>query len=132
MTYEAPYELENQQIFNKLRIYGEVADQQIYMHKYKDTGILNGVRSMTFLKITKPIPTTLFVKRNIIIKLRHNGQDRTHSVQHVKTKGHYRLECPELNNRNWGEPIMDWAQEVETREATETQGEQPIVESLNS
>lgn len=131
MIYEAPYELENQHIYNKLRMYGEVADQLIYMHKYKDTGILNGVRSMTFLKINKPIPTTLFVKGNLI-KLRHNGQDRTPFCTICKTKGHYRLECPGLNNRNWEDPIMDWAQEVETREAAETREEQQTGASSNS
>ena len=129
MIYEAPYELENQHIFNKLRTYGEVADQTIYMHRYKNTGILNGVRSLAFTKINKPIPTTMFVKGNLV-KLRHNGQDRTPFCTKCKTKGHYRLDCPQLNNLVWTEPAMDWAQEVEATE-TETEtvhpqgGEQP-------
>ena len=76
MIYEAPYELENQPIYNKLRMYGEVSDQTIYIHKYKNTRILNGVCSLAFLKINKPIPTTIVVKGNVI-KLRHNGHDRT-------------------------------------------------------
>ena len=121
MIYEAPYELENQHIYNKLSTYGEVADQTIYMHKYKNTGILNGVRSLAFIKINKPIPTTMFVKGNLV-KLRHNGQDRTPFCTKCKTKGRYRLDCPELNNQVWTEPAMDWAQEVETTEAVHPQG----------
>ena len=89
-------------------MYGEVSDQTIYMHRYKDSGILNGVRSLTFVKINKPIPTTMFVKGNLI-KLRHNGQDRTPFYTKCKTKGHYRLECPELKHHIWVEPTMDWA-----------------------
>ena len=94
---------------------GEVADQTIYMHKYKNTVILNGVRSLAFTKINKPIPTTMFVKGNLV-KLRHNGQDRTPFCTKCKTKGHYRLDCPELNNLVWTELAMDWAQEVEATE----------------
>ena len=124
MIYEAPYELENQHIYNKLRTYGEVADQTIYMHRYKNTGILNGVRSLAFTKINKPIPTTMFVKGNLV-KLRHNGQDRTPFCTKCKTKGQYRLDCPELNNLVWTEPAMDWAQEVEVTETVHPQrGEQ--------
>lgn len=124
MIYEAPYELENQHIFNKLRTYGEVADQTIFMHKYKNTGILNGVRSLAFTKINKPVPTTMFVKGNLI-KLRHNGQDRTPFCTKCKTKGHYRLDCPQLNNLIWTEPAMDWAQAVEEAETIHPQsGEQ--------
>ena len=55
MNDEAPYELENQHMYNKLRTYGEVADQTIFMHRYKNTGILNGVRSLAFLKINKGV-----------------------------------------------------------------------------
>ena len=55
MNDEAPYELENQHMYNKLRTYGEVADQTIFMHRYKNTGILNGVRSLSFLKINKGV-----------------------------------------------------------------------------
>ncbi|MEW8339315.1 MAG: hypothetical protein AB2708_05650 [Candidatus Thiodiazotropha taylori] len=76
---------------------------------------------MTFLKINKPIPTTMFIKGNLI-KLRHNGQDRTPFCTSCKTKGHYRLECPNLNGPRWEEPIMDWAQEVESSELTQPRG----------
>ena len=132
MIYEAPYELENQHIFNKLRTYGEVADQSIYMHRYKNTGILNGIRSLAFLKINKPIPTTMFVKGNLV-KLRHNGQDRTPFCPQCKTKGHYRLDCPALKNQIWVEPAMDWAQEMESHDAAHPQGgeQQPSLNTVH-
>ena len=102
------------------------------MHRYKNTGILNAVSSLAFLIINKPIPTTMFVKRNLV-KLRHNGQDRTPFCTQCKTKGHYRLDCPELKNQSWTEPAMDWAQEMETNDAAHPQGgeQQPTVDTAH-
>ena len=59
------------------------------------TDIYNGVRSMTFKEITKPIPTVLYVRGNKI-KTRHDKQDRSPICAICKAKGHCRTDCPYL------------------------------------
>ena len=101
--------------------YAHMGRSQTKPFTCRDIKIQNRVRSLAFLKINKPIPTTMFVKGNLV-KLRHNGQDRTPFCTQCKTKGHYRLDCPELKNQLWTEPAMDWAQEMETNDAAHPQG----------
>ena len=51
------------------------------------------MRSVNFMTIVNPIPTTIFVRGNRI-KPKHEGQDRTPICGICKEKGHYRDECP--------------------------------------
>ena len=95
MIYEAPYELENFAILQKLSSYGKLKDQDIFLHKYKGTEIHNGIRSLNFTQLYKPIPTTIYIKGNRI-KIKYAGQDRTPICAICKKKGHYRSECPRL------------------------------------
>ena len=64
MIYEAPCELKAECILRKLSQYGELQKNHVVRHKYRGFEILNGIRSVNFKKITKPIPTTLFVRGN--------------------------------------------------------------------
>ena len=91
--YEAPYELENKHIYQKLYTYGIPKEQTISRHKIPGMDIYNGVRSINFTSITKPIPTTLYIRGNRI-KIKYSGQDRTPICGICKTKGHYRTDCP--------------------------------------
>ena len=95
-TFGAPFELENEYIIQKLKQYGDLHQEEVLMHKYRDTTIYNGIRSINFIRINKPIPTTLFVSGNRL-RLKHINQDRTPICGICKTKGHYRGDCP--NNR---------------------------------
>ena len=79
------------------------------------------MRSINFKKITKPIPTVLFIRGNRI-KLRHENQDREPICGVCKTKGHFRTDCPQLpliqeyidRDRDLNDPdapeIRTWAQ----------------------
>ena len=103
--YEAPYELQDRHIIQKLAPYGVMARYELFSHKYRGTDIYNGVRSATYTRITKPIPTVLFVRGNRI-KIRYVTQDRTHICVICRTKGHFRDDCPRLHEvRNLGELI---------------------------
>ena len=93
LIFEAPFELEDRYILTKLSTYGILQVNTIYSHKYKGTEIYNGIRSVNFITIIKPIPTTIFVRGNRL-KLKHEGQDRTPICGICKEKGHYRNECP--------------------------------------
>lgn len=97
LIFEAPFELEDQHILHKLMLYGELQEYMIYNHKYRGTNVFNGVRSLNFKKIHKPIPTTLFIRGNRI-KLKHEGQDREPVCGICKQKGHYRDKCPGILN----------------------------------
>ena len=96
--YEAPFQLPSAWIRKKLATFGQLVPEDIFMHKYYNTDIYNGVRSITFTRIDTPIPTTLFVRGNRI-KLRHENQDRRPVCGICKTKGHYRDECPMIDGR---------------------------------
>ena len=121
MIYEAPCELKDEYILRKLSQYGEQQKNQVIRHKYRGFEILNGIRSVNFKKITKPIPTTLFVRGNQI-RLKHENQDRTPVCGICKTRGHFRLDCPQLPNLQRHvdldqppedpseDPITTWAQ----------------------
>ena len=103
--YEAPYELQDRHILQKLAPYGIMARNELFSHKYRGTDIYNGVRTATYTKITKPIPTVLFVRGNRI-KIKYESQDRTPICGICRTKGHFRDDCPRLREvRNLGEPI---------------------------
>lgn len=52
-----PHELEDKHIINKLKNYGEIKGD-IQRHEIRGTNILNGNRSIDFVKITESIPTT--------------------------------------------------------------------------
>lgn len=95
MIYEAPFELENSFIINKLQRYGELVENSVFMHTIRGTNISSGIRSIKFRKINIPIPTTLFVRGNKI-KLKHEGQDRTPFCSTCHLRGHYRADCPVL------------------------------------
>ena len=60
VIYEAPCELEDIHIINKLKSYGEVKGE-ISKHRIRGTDILNGNRSIDFIKINESIPTTLHI-----------------------------------------------------------------------
>ena len=75
LIFEAPYELADQHISHKLMLYGELQEYMFYNHKYRETNVYNGVRSINFKRIHTSIPTTLFIRGNRI-KLKHEGQDR--------------------------------------------------------
>ena len=76
MIFEAPFELDNFHIRQKLAYYGKIKDQEVYKHKFKGLDIYNGIRSINFLSLNKPLPTTMYVQGNRI-RLKHTGQDRT-------------------------------------------------------
>ena len=95
MIYEAPFHLENDLILKKLSQYGQLQDNKMIMYKHKGTDVYTGARSINFTKITKPIPTILFVQGNRV-KLRHQDQDRRAICGICKTKGHFRNKCPQL------------------------------------
>ena len=103
--YEAPYELQDRHILQKLAPFGVMARNELFSHKYRGTDIYNGVRTATYSKITKPIPTVLFVRGNRI-KIKYESQDRTPICGICRTKGHFRDDCPRLREvRNLGELI---------------------------
>lgn len=91
IIYEAPYELADLHILNKLKQYGEVKGE-IQRHRYRGTNILNGNRSLNFSKINLSIPTTLYVKGNRI-RIKYDGQDRTAICSFCRERGHYKLVC---------------------------------------
>ena len=97
MIFEAPFELDNFHIRQKLAYYGKLKDQEVYQHKFKGLDIYNGIRSINFLSLNKPLPTTIYVQGNRI-RLKHTGQDRTPICVICKVKGHYRTECPQIQN----------------------------------
>ena len=70
MIFEAPRELSNMHILQKLQAYGKLQDQSIFMHQYKGVEIFNGIRSVNFTELYKPLPTTLYVRGNRI-KIKH-------------------------------------------------------------
>ena len=77
--YEAPYELDNRHIYQKLHTYGVPKEQTINRHKIPGMDIYNGVRSINFISVTKPIPTTLYIWGK---RLRSNTTARI-GLQHV-------------------------------------------------
>ena len=93
MIFESPFELDNYHIRQKLSYYGKLKDQEVYQHKYQGLEIYNGIQSINFLSLNKPLPTTIYVQGNRI-KLKHIGQDRSPICAICETKGHYRRECP--------------------------------------
>ena len=95
MIFEAPRELSNMHILQKLQAYEKLQDQSIFMHQYRGVEIYNGIRSVNFIELYKPLPTTLYVRGNKI-KINHQGQDRTPICAICKQKGHFRTECPRL------------------------------------
>ena len=95
LIFEAPFPLKDQYILQKLSEHGDIQTNKINHHQYKGTDIFNGVRSINFKKINKPIPTVLFIRGNRI-KLRRENQDRDPICGVCKAKGHFRTECPQL------------------------------------
>lgn len=93
IIFEAPYELSDRFILQKLQQYGELNENSVYNHTFRGSTIYNGVRSVNFKRISKPIPTTLLVRGNRL-KIKHEGQDRTPVCGICKEKGHYRDRCP--------------------------------------
>ena len=66
MIFEAPFELDNFHIRQKLAYNGKLKDQEVYQHKFKGLDIYNGIRSINFLSLNKPLPTTIYVQGNRI------------------------------------------------------------------
>ena len=95
VIYEAPCELEDVHIINKLNNYGEIKGK-ISKHKIRRTDILNGNRSIDFVKINESIPTTLHIKGNKI-KIKYQEQDRTTICSFCRTKGHCKLVCKKIH-----------------------------------
>ena len=104
--YEAPFQMPSSWIRHKLSQFGQLVNEEIYEHKYYNTEIFNGVRSISFSRIDTPIPTTLFVRGNRI-RLRHENQDRRPICGICKTKGHYRDKCPELQRQEQNYTDLD-------------------------
>ena len=120
MICEAPHELENLPILQKLTQYGKLQEQSVYRHKHRGLDIYNGARSVNFVELTRPIPTTIYVRGNRI-KLKHMGQDRTPICAQCKQRGHYRLECP-ISQRIDDE--MDEEQHLEEKDKTQQEENQ--------
>ena len=114
LIFEAPYELEDKHIITKLSPYGILQiKNKIFNHKYRGTEIYNGVRSVNFTTIVKPIPTTLFVRGNRL-KLKHVGQDITPICGICKERGHYRNKCPRKETYTVRDNLDENRQEQET------------------
>ena len=114
LIFEAPYELEDKHIITKLSPNGILQTNKIFKHKYRGTEIYNGVRSVNFTTIVKPIPTTLFVRGNRL-KLKHEGQDRTPICGICKERRHYRNDCPRKETYTDRDNSDENRQEQETR-----------------
>ena len=123
LIFEAPYELEDKHIITKLSPYGILQTNKIFNHKYRGTEIYNGVRSVNFTTIVKPIPTTLFVRGNRL-KLKHEGQDRTPICGICKERGHYRNDCPGKETYTDRDNLDEDRQEQETWSNIVKQGQQ--------
>ena len=126
MIFEAPFELDSYHIRQKLQYYGKLKDQEVYLHKYRGLEIYNGIRSINFLSLNKPLPMTIYVQGNRI-KLKHIGQDRSPICAICKIKGHYRTECPTIQSH---EDMKDnqnaEEQTVEQQEMEERLNQDPI------
>ena len=92
--FEAPHELKDIHIINKLRQYGTIKDNTVYRHKIRGTEIKNGIRSVNFRNINMSIPTVLFVQGNKV-KIKYTGQDRTPICSFCKSKGRWKNICEE-------------------------------------
>lgn len=122
VIYEAPHELEDIHIINKLKTYGEIKGE-VSRHKIRGTNILNGNRSIDFTTINESIPTTLHIKGNKI-KIKYPGQDRTPICSFCRQKGHYKLIC---------EKYLKLQKEYENREIEEENIEEnEMEESITS
>ena len=118
--YEAPYELQDRHILQKLAPYGIMAMNELFSHKYRGTDIYNGVRTATYTKITKPIPTVLFVRGNRI-KIKYETQDRTPICGICRTKGHFQDDCPRLRE------VRNLEELIETGKTLPVQDIRPIL-----
>ena len=76
VIYEAPFELKDEYLLQKPTQFVSLQKNKIFRHKYRGTEIFYGVRSINFKKISKPIPTIMFV-RGYRIRLKHENQDRS-------------------------------------------------------
>ena len=85
MIFEAPFELDNYHIRQKLSYYGKLKDQEVYQHKYPGLEIYNGIPSINFLCLNKPLPTTIYVQGNRI-KLKHIGKIDHQFAPYVRRK----------------------------------------------
>ena len=122
MIFEAPFELDSFYIRQKLQYYRKLKDQEVYRHKYRGLEIYNGIRSINFLSLNKPLPTTIYVQGNRI-KLKHIGQDRSPICAICKVKGHYRTECPKIqDHKDMNEEEVE-EQQNQNEEMTEEQRE---------
>ena len=119
MIFEAPFELDSFYIRQKLQYYGKLQDQEVYRHKYWGLEIYNGIRSINFLSLNKPLPMTIYVQGNRI-KLKHIGQDRSPICAICKVKGHYRTECPKIqDHKDMNEEELEEQKEEMTDEQRE-------------
>lgn len=118
LIFEAPYELADRHILQKMRQYGELSEPMVYHHQYRGSPVYNGVRSVNFKRIVTPIPTTTFIQGNRI-KFKHEGQDRSPICGFCRQKGHFRDECPGQQDRDQPQKKQDkemsksWAEIVE-------------------
>ena len=122
MIFEAPFELDSYYIRQKLQYYGKLKDQEVYLHKYRGLEIYNGIRSINFLSLNKLLPTTIYVQGNRI-KLKHIGQDRSPICAICKIKGHYRTECPTIQDHKDMNEEQTQEQHDQNEEVTEEQRE---------
>ena len=109
-------------IRQKLQYYEKLKDQEVYRHKYRGLEIYNGIRSINFLSLNKPLPTTIYVQGNRI-KLKHIGQDRSPIWAICKVKGHYRTECPKIQDHKDMNEEEAEEQHNQNEEMTEEQRE---------
>ena len=78
--FEAPCELNDSYIINHFSQYGDLQSNTVYHQTFK-----NGVRSINYLNLKKPIPTVVWVQGNRV-KTSHPDQDRTAFCSVCRTK----------------------------------------------
>ena len=95
LIFEAPYELPDKYLLQKLAPYGHLHTNEVHSHKIRGFDILNGVNLINFKDITTPIPTVIYVRGNKI-KIKYEKQDRTAYCGICQERGHHRGECEKL------------------------------------
>lgn len=112
IIYEAPYELDDANLYRVLSKYGDIKGN-IIRHRHKGTTIENGNRSVIFNELPRNIPTVLWVSGNRI-KIRYEGQDREAICSYCHQKGHYRKICEKMLSDK--EEEERWRREAEEEE----------------
>ena len=121
--FETPCELDDHYLLTVFRQYGTLYSETILHQTFKNSTVYNRVRTITYLMITKPIPTVVFVQGNRI-KTRHPDQDRTAYCLICKVRGHYRNEtnkCPSAPKVNSKESQTTTQNQTNNQEINQNQ-----------